>query len=61
VGDVLLRRTRLGLLAARQLDGPDARVAAAIGPELGWDEERIAREVDVFRQEARAEGIAPTG
>jgi glycerol-3-phosphate dehydrogenase len=61
VGDVLLRRTRLGLLAARQLDGPDARVAAVIGPELGWDEKRIAREVDVFRQEARAEGIAPSG
>jgi glycerol-3-phosphate dehydrogenase len=61
VGDVLLRRTRLGLLAARSLDGPDAQVAAAIAPELGWDEDRTIREVEVFRQEAEAEGIAPTG
>jgi glycerol-3-phosphate dehydrogenase len=58
---VLLRRTRLGLLAARSLDGPDARVAAAIAPELGWDEDRTVREVEVFRQEAEAEGIAPSG
>jgi glycerol-3-phosphate dehydrogenase len=61
VGDVLLRRTRLGLLAARELDGPDARVAAAIAPELGWDEDRTNREVQVFREEAAAEGIAPSG
>ena len=38
VADVLLRRTRLGILAAPQLrDGDAARpVAEAIGAELGW-------------------------
>ena len=61
VGDVLLRRTRLGLLAARQLcsDGSEApeRVARAMAGELGWDERRIRREVEQFRLEAAAEGI----
>ena len=61
VGDVLLRRTRLGLLAAREVCDPDgevpARVARAMGAELGWDEQRVAREVDAFRVEAQAEGI----
>jgi glycerol-3-phosphate dehydrogenase len=65
VGDVLLRRTRLGLLAARELanaprtdgGGPLGRVADALGRELGWDEARIARELHAFDLEARAEGI----
>jgi glycerol-3-phosphate dehydrogenase len=63
VGDVLLRRTRLGLLAARELCRADSdvplRVARAIGAELGWDERRIGLEVERFTDEARAEGIAP--
>jgi glycerol-3-phosphate dehydrogenase len=63
VGDVLLRRTRLGLTAARGLLAPGAeaidRVAAAMGEELGWDPARRAREADAFREEARAEGILP--
>jgi glycerol-3-phosphate dehydrogenase len=65
VGDVLLRRTRLGLLAARELTdgagraGPVGRVADAMGRELGWDSARIAREVERLDEEARAEGIAP--
>jgi glycerol-3-phosphate dehydrogenase len=62
VGDVLLRRTRLGLLAARVLCDPDAdgpwRVARAMGAELGWDEARVAAEVTRFGDEAHAEGIA---
>jgi glycerol-3-phosphate dehydrogenase len=58
VGDVLLRRTRLGVLAARGLDwGPAERVAAALAPELGWAAARTAAEVERFREEARAEGI----
>ena len=61
VGDVFLRRTRLGLLAARQLDGAVSRVAAAIAPELDWDAARTAREVEAFAVEATAEGIAPSG
>ena len=39
VGDVLLRRTRLGLVAARDVAAPDGevarRVAAAMAPETG--------------------------
>lgn len=61
VGDVLLRRTRLGLTAARDVaavDGVTAeRVARAMAPELGWDDARVAREVEVFLAEAAAEGI----
>src|SRR4051812_38786310 len=61
LGDVLLRRTRLGLLAARELadEATLDRVAAAVGPELGWDESRRAEETRRFRDEAAAEGIAP--
>jgi glycerol-3-phosphate dehydrogenase len=58
VGDVLLRRTRLGLIAARGLtDRPAERVAAALAPELGWDQARAAVEVERFRAEATDEGI----
>jgi glycerol-3-phosphate dehydrogenase len=61
VGDVLLRRTRLGLLSARELcagdNGAAERVARAMARELGWDERRIGQEVDQFRQEATEEGI----
>ncbi len=63
VGDVLLRRTRLGLLAARELCAPGdravERVARALAPEQGWDESRTAAEVDRFRTEARDEVLAP--
>jgi glycerol-3-phosphate dehydrogenase len=61
VGDVLLRRTRLGLLSGRWLSRPgcDAplRVARALAGELGWDEARMESEVARFHQEAAAEGI----
>ena len=60
VGDVLLRRTRLGLLDARALlsDGDSVRrVAAAIGAEAGWDDDRVAAEAGGFRDEAAAEGL----
>ena len=61
VGDVLLRRTRLGLTAARGVLGSDAveRVAAVMGAELGWSDERVTREASAFRQEAVLEGILP--
>jgi glycerol-3-phosphate dehydrogenase len=62
VADALLRRTRLGLTAARELCAPGAdapaRVAAAMGAELGWDAGREAREAEAFAAEAAAEGIA---
>jgi glycerol-3-phosphate dehydrogenase len=58
VTDVLLRRTRLGLLAARELlDGAADRVADALGRELGWDEARVAAEIEAWREEAAAEGL----
>jgi glycerol-3-phosphate dehydrogenase len=74
IGDVLLRRTRLGLLAARELggghprmqqagaadvDGPVRRVGAVIARELAWSDERLEREIALFAEEARAEGLAP--
>jgi glycerol-3-phosphate dehydrogenase len=63
VGDVLLRRTRLGLTAARALLAPEAdaveRVAGVLGDELGWDAARREREGAAFREEAAAEGILP--
>jgi glycerol-3-phosphate dehydrogenase len=62
VGDVLLRRTRLGLVAGRRLTEPECeaplRVAQAMGRELRWDEERVRAEVARFREEAAAEGMA---
>jgi glycerol-3-phosphate dehydrogenase len=62
VGDVLLRRTRLGLLAGRELTAPGGaaprRVARAMGAALGWDTARADAEVARFSDEARAEGIA---
>jgi len=63
VGDVLLRRTRLGLLNARRLCQPDAEgpraVARAIGGQLGWDEPRVEHELAAWREVARAEGLVP--
>jgi glycerol-3-phosphate dehydrogenase len=55
VGDVLLRRTRLGLLAAREL--PVERVADVLAGELGWDSERMGLEIERFAEEAQAEGL----
>jgi len=69
IGDALLRRTRLGLLAARELagpvadgsspaaDGPVARVADVLAGELGWDVARKDAELEAFAREASAEGI----
>jgi glycerol-3-phosphate dehydrogenase len=69
IGDVLLRRTRLGLLAARALvgtaagsaaeheDGPVRRVADVLARELHWSAERTRREIESFAVEARSEGM----
>jgi glycerol-3-phosphate dehydrogenase len=63
VGDVLLRRTRLGLVEGARLSAHDddapLRVARAMAAELGWDQRRVALEVSRFDDEASAEGIAP--
>jgi glycerol-3-phosphate dehydrogenase len=63
VADVLLRRTRLGLLAARDVCDPGGqipeRVAAALAAELGRDDAWAAEEARRFRANAEAEGILP--
>ncbi|MBA3328434.1 MAG: glycerol-3-phosphate dehydrogenase/oxidase [Solirubrobacterales bacterium] len=63
VGDVLLRRTRLGLLAGPELgaDGPiAARVLGALAHELEWSERERADALEGWRIEAGAEGVATT-
>jgi glycerol-3-phosphate dehydrogenase len=63
LADVLMRRTRLGILASRALtaDGAEAprAVAGALAPELDWDEARIEEELRDWRDLAEVEGIAP--
>lgn len=66
LGDVFLRRTRLGILAARELvaGGGDvpmsvAAVADVMAAELGWDEHRRNAECDEWQRVANAEGILP--
>ena len=60
VADVLLRRTRLGLVAARELH-PDATLAVArlLGEELGWSDSRVALEQEEWERVAEAEGLDP--
>jgi glycerol-3-phosphate dehydrogenase len=72
IGDVLLRRTRLGLLAARELSASQAgagaagaaahapavrRVGETLARELQWSAERLETELTRFAEEAAAEGI----
>src|SRR3954468_15084246 len=59
LGDVFLRRTRLGLLAAPTVCDPATarRVASVLGSELGWDDARIDGEVATWQDEAASEGI----
>jgi len=63
VADVLLRRTRLGLLAAPHLRGAEAvlPVAQVLGEELDWDEKRVRAEAERWVPDAVAEGIDPAG
>jgi glycerol-3-phosphate dehydrogenase len=68
IGDVLFRRTRLALLAAREIGAeplergeadaaPLRRVGQTMARELGWDAERLARELERYSEEARLEGV----
>jgi glycerol-3-phosphate dehydrogenase len=61
VADVLLRRTRLGILAAPELRGADAvrPVAEAMGRELGWSRRRVKREAEAWPAAAAAAGVDP--
>jgi glycerol-3-phosphate dehydrogenase len=61
VADVLLRRTRLGLVAAPELrDGSVAEaVAGLLGEELGWGGSRIAAEAEGWARVTEEEGLDP--
>jgi glycerol-3-phosphate dehydrogenase len=61
MADVLLRRTRLGILAAPQLRTAESvhPVAEALGGELGWDADRIAAEAEGWPAQLEAEGADP--
>ncbi len=60
VADVLLRRTRLGLLAGRRmLEDREAvlRVARAMAPDLGWDEAAVEAAADTWPAAVEAERL----
>jgi glycerol-3-phosphate dehydrogenase len=61
VADVLLRRTRLGILAAPQLrSAADVRpVAEVLGAELGWNRRQVKHEAEAWLEAAAREGIDP--
>jgi glycerol-3-phosphate dehydrogenase len=61
LADVLLRRTRLGILAAPELREPEALrpIASTLGAELGWSEAQVDREIEAWRGVAAEEGIDP--
>ena len=60
VADVLLRRTRLGLLAGRRtVEEPEIamRVAKAMGPELGWGRREVKRAAQAWPVAAETERL----
>jgi len=61
VADVLLRRTRLGILAAPELRSAKAvrPVADALGEELGWSRRRRSHEAEAWLEVAAIEGTDP--
>jgi glycerol-3-phosphate dehydrogenase len=61
VADVLLRRTRLGLVAAPELRGERVveAVATTLGEELGWSDSRVGDEVEAWSRLVDAEGLDP--
>jgi glycerol-3-phosphate dehydrogenase len=61
LADVLLRRTRLGILASPELRDPEARrpIAAAMGAELGWSAARVEAEIAAWEEVAATEGVDP--
>jgi glycerol-3-phosphate dehydrogenase len=61
VADVLLRRTRLGLVAAPELRDGDrvAAVARTLGEEHGWSDGRVAEEAGAWFAISESEGLDP--
>jgi glycerol-3-phosphate dehydrogenase len=62
VADVLLRRTRLGLVAAPELRSAESvmPVAETLGGELGWSRRRVGAAAQDWVEVAEAEGIDPS-
>ena len=58
---MLLRRTRLGILAAPQLRTADSvrPLAEAMGRELGWSRRRVKQEAEAWPAAAAREGVDP--
>jgi glycerol-3-phosphate dehydrogenase len=63
IADVLLRRTRLGILDAPALRTAESvrPVAEALGAELGWSPKRVETEAQGWIAEVESEGIDPAG
>jgi glycerol-3-phosphate dehydrogenase len=63
VADVLLRRTRLALVAAPELRSSEAvrPLAKAMGRELGWGRRRVAAEAEAWVQDRADAGCDPAG
>ena len=63
LADVLLRRTRLGLLDARRLAAPDApgarALANAMATELGWTAAEVEAQLRGWHRVAGVEGLVP--
>jgi glycerol-3-phosphate dehydrogenase len=61
VADVLLRRTRLGILAAPKLRSAKAvrPVADVLGAELGWSRRQRSHESEAWLEVAAQEGVDP--
>ena len=61
VADVLLRRTRLGLLSAVDLrdEAPRRAVAEAMAPELGWSRADVKHELEAWAGIVAREGLDP--
>ncbi|HEX5592160.1 MAG TPA: glycerol-3-phosphate dehydrogenase/oxidase [Solirubrobacterales bacterium] len=61
VADVLLRRTRLGILAAPELRSAKAvrPIADVLASELGWSRRRRSREAEAWLEVAAQEGVDP--
>jgi len=61
VADVLLRRTRLGLVAAPQLRSAASvrPVAEALGGELGWSRRRVKQEAEAWPAAVAEAGVDP--